>query len=208
MTEFRPLFSGFAPSADVAAPAHVQDHQENSSMSNASRTAELILEALTTHGGSISGAQLRAELEGVDPVDRRNAINKLRAEGHLTSTGATTTIRYHSTHAGDASAEAKAAAAPGQLAVDVTDVSHSPVRDQFDVAEKLAQKAISSRSESTPDDALQIFINLPTVGSDEVCLMAGLEQLTEQLSNSRGMDTLSLARATAWLASKHQVSPT
>lgn len=176
-------------------------------MSNASRTAELILEALTAHGGSISGVQLRAELEGVEPVDRRNAINKLRAEGHLTSTGATTTIRYHSTHAVEASTEATAPTASGQLAADVTHVSHSPVRDQFDVAEKLAQKAIASRSESTLDDALQVFINLPTVGSDEVCLMAGLEQLTEQLSKSRGMDTLALARATAWLASKHQVSP-
>ncbi|MDZ5815066.1 hypothetical protein U4I65_08475 [Stenotrophomonas maltophilia] len=206
MTEFRPLFSGFAPSVEMA--AHAQQHQEDPSMSNAARTAELILDALTAHGGSISGAQLRAELEGVDPVDRRNAINKLRAEGHLTSTGATTTIRYHSTPAGKASAETKASTATGQLAADVTHVSNSPVRDQFDVAEKLAQKAIASRSESTPDDALQVFINLPTVGSDEVCLMAGLEQLTEQLSNSRGMDTLSLARATAWLASKHQVSPT
>lgn len=133
-------------------------------------------------------------------------VNKTRILGKSESAVRRCT-RYHSTPAGEASADAKAHTAYEQLAADVAHVSYSSVRDQFDLAEKLAQKAIASRSESTPDDALQVFINLPTVGSDEVCLMAGLEQLTEQLSKSRGMDTLALARATAWLASKHQVSP-
>lgn len=175
-------------------------------MSTASHVAELILDAVTAHGGSISGAELRAELEGVEPADRRYAINKLRAEGRLTSTGATTTIRYYAGSNGDDGANAVPTTAPERMASSNDSTPGAPVRDQFELAEQIAADCVAGRTKEEPSGDT-VWLTLPAINSDKVRLMAGLDQLVDLLSRHTRLDLAARARATAWLASKHQVAP-
>ncbi len=76
-------------------------------MSIIADNAERVLELVKSNGGAMTGEQLRVELTDLSAADRRNAVARLRSEGRLTSTGATTLIQYHLPGRKPGKAEAK-----------------------------------------------------------------------------------------------------
>ncbi|HDS1834341.1 TPA: hypothetical protein QEM98_000426 [Stenotrophomonas maltophilia] len=190
-------------------------------MSIIADNAERILELVRGNGGTMTGEQLRVELADISATDRRNAVARLRSEGRLTSTGATTLIRYHFPGRKQGKAEAEAEPPVAATSVSVTPATQ-PV-DQFEMAERMANERMANAQQ--PFDAAlvgvdnfgrdvsrTVHLSVPLLDgvSPELQLMAALDQIIENLASTyhgRALKPAELARATAWLASKHQVLP-
>jgi hypothetical protein len=161
-----------------------------------SNNANRILDLITENGGSMSGDKLRVEVADLSPVDRRKAIGKLREEGRIVSTGATTRVTYY---------------LPGQ--------KRRPDEQQrtADIAAFQQGEEIAARVQAiaglvkppVPDYApVCMHVPLPDNVAPELQLMAALDFITDKMFLQHfgiGLDDAHVARATSWLASKYQV---
>lgn len=197
----RPLFTGFAPSfapAELPAP-----HTEITTMSIISENADRIIQLITDNGGSMSGEKLREELADMEAVDRRKAIGKLREDGRITSTGATTRVTYY---------------LPDQKRKANGTAASEPARDQFDVAEEMASQTLAARGNDglekpavvvdgiDLDRRWTVCVPVPIVnGAPEVQLLGALDFIAEHFG-AQGLDAAAVGRAATWLASKYQVA--
>ncbi len=192
-------------------------------MSIISENAERVLELIKNNGGAMTGEQLRIELDDLSPADRRNAVARLRSEGRLTSTGATTLIQYHlpGKKAGKLAAAQSPSPTPAVTRAIASASTQPP--DQFEVAERMAEERLAARNgdgaaliagvDVDPGGvSSQVYLSVPLLAgaTPELQLMAVLDHVADRMAQQhwgRGIEPAELARATAWLASKYQALP-
>lgn len=204
MSEFRPMFSGFAPSfVPTEPPARII---EVTPMSIISENADRIVNAITDNGGSMTGEQLREELSDMEAVDRRNAISRLRAENRITSTGATTRITYSLPgHKGQANGAGREASAHARV-VSVSTATR-PMADRSGVRTDTPSADADADADGIDQNRRwAICMQVPLVnGTPEVQLLGALDFIAEHFG-TQGLDASAIGRAATWLASKHQVA--
>lgn len=187
MNDFRPQFTGFGPDVTHQAPRSAAPLPEQS-VTIISNNANRILDLITENGGSISGDRLRMEVADLTPVDRRKAIGKLREEGRIVSTGATTRVTYY---------------LPGQKRrPDAAPAAAPALAITRDVAENRIEVPVPGWS------PVCISVPLPDNVAPELQLMAALDFITDKMFLQHfgiGLEDAHVARATSWLASKYQV---
>ena len=172
-------------------------------MSIISENADRIIQLLTDNGGSMSGEKLREELADLEAIDRRKALGRRREEGRITSTGATTRVTYY---------------LPGHKPKANGTTAAAPTRDQFDVAEEMANQTLAARSKGglekpavvvdgiDLDRRWTVCVPVPIVnGAPEVQLLGALDFIAEHFG-AQGLDAAAVGRAATWLASKYQVA--
>jgi hypothetical protein len=195
MTDFRPQFTGFGPDVTHQVPRSAAPLPEQQPVTIISDNANRILDLVTEHGGSLSGDQLRAEVADLSPVDRRKAIGKLREEGRIVSTGATTRVTYY---------------LPGlKRRPDEQQRTDEIAADQQAEEVTARVQAVAALVKpATPDYAAEcIQVRLPDNVAPELQLMAALDFVTDNMFLQHfgiGLDQAAVTRATSWLASKYQ----
>lgn len=195
MSDFRPMFTGFAPSF---APAELPvPHTEITPMSIISENADRIIQLITDNGGSMSGEKLREELADMEAVDRRKAIGKLREEGRIVSTGATTRVTYYLPNSRLRDGTRLRAPTPAKPQATVT--AHTST-------ERAATPSLADGGIIDLERRWTVCVPVPLVnGAPEVQLLGALDFIAEHFS-AQGLDAAAVGRAAIWLASKHRVA--
>ena len=211
---FRPMFSGFGPGPIPAAPAAAPTTEQNP-MGKISDNAAIILAAITDNGGKATAAELRELLPDLTNTDRGAAMTHLKATGKVVSTGATSQIEYrlkgrHNKKDPAAASPPSASTAPAPAAA-----SRPVPTDSFELSAQIAEDRIAGlngaanpavlTSAGSALPANTVFLSVPLLAgvSAEVQLIAALDALVDNVGRECG--AASLARATSWLASKHQL---
>jgi hypothetical protein len=192
IAHLRPQFTGFGPDITHQLPRTAAALPEQP-MTIISDNANRIVDLITENGGSMSGNRLRMEVADLSPLDRRKAIGKLREEGRIVSTGATTRVTYY---------------LPGQKRRQEEPPSAAPLKDvRRDVADNRTERTVPA----PPSPPICVHVPIPDNVAPELQLMAALDFITDKMFLQHfgvGLDYAHVERATAWLASKYQVPQT
>lgn len=216
---FRPQFSGLGPSPIQDAPLG-ERMTELDPMGKIADNAATILAAIKAGGGKLSAADVREVTEDWTNGDRGAAIKVLRENHklttHKTSSGLEYRIpgRHHQVNSPDTSPNAgpSAALAP-------TEQARPQPTDSFELAQQIAEDRLAGKdgdsSHRAPLAAIawpaQVYLSVPLVeaATDEVQLLAALDFVATHFASrlNATLPASAIARATNWLASKHQVQP-
>lgn len=201
MSEFRPMFTGFAPSfAPTELPARTT---ETTPMSIIADNAERILKLIREHGGSITGAQLREAIDSLDMdlPDLRSAIARLSKDKRIRVVGATRNITYHV--AGKASKAASAANAPLPV-VEPAGREQAEQKADRPFTQRSAELDVGSDTAVGHPDVVYLSVPMAHGVPAEVQLIAALDFISQHFVAV--VDDQALGRAATWLASKHRTA--
>lgn len=183
MNGLRPALTGMGPAPAIASAAG------SATTAPAKRTptmlANQVLKVLASRTGWTPAGVLREAINPPNQDSYKEAIRKLRATGLIESMGHTRWVQYRVTEKARGQAPTKSYPEPAAA---------SGLEAESAAPEAGTETAAPSALAAGP---------APDSFAPEILLMATLDQVVDTCKSRAGIDEQAIARATAWLASKH-----
>jgi hypothetical protein len=189
MNDFRPTLSGLAPGFTQEAPPTAALTEEQLAMATVKQNAARVLRVIERSGGSMTGEELRLALDGsMDAGERKVAVKHLRETRQVLHEGNTRAVVY---------------TLPGKQPKPPPAPPTTTAVEPVDVAPGACTPSRTA-PELTGDATILLSVPLVEGVATEIRLMAALDFVVANVSANDSIDSLSIERATAWLASKHR----
>lgn len=198
MSDFHTPLSGMAPAFNPKAQPAAMPTEDHLAMANMKQNAARVLRIIDRAGGSMTGEELRVTLDGsMDPEERKLAVKHLRETKQVLHHGNTRAVVY--TLPGR-----KPKAAPEQPAQASTAPTPAATVSATTTDERPTAVSCGAFFGSSEHEQLRMSVPLVEGVAPEIQLMAALDHVVASIRSNSSIDTLSIERATAWLASKHR----
>lgn len=195
MSTFHSPLSGMAPAFTPEAQSATAPSEDQLAMATMKQNAARVLRVIDRAGGSMTGEELRATLDGsMDPDERKLAVKHLRETKQVEHQGNTRAVVY--TLPGRTPKKMEAPPLPETTPAPAT--KGNPVEAEPAAGPSMADPRRDAR------EPIRLGVPLIEGVAPEIQLMAALDHVVENIRSNSSIDTLSIDRATAWLASKHR----